>query len=180
MASSPGKTGRGPMAISITGAFFFNMETHTGADAVKTEVFDQCQGHPDQRGTYHYHQYSSCMGEQEAADGHAGLVGWSPDGYGIYGQGGDKGGKALDRCNGHTDEGRGYHYHTTQAPPYVLGCYRGQVASARPRCEGGGQAGRPKARSPRRGPKGRSKRRPTPVRRPAAIRRAAAPSLIRR
>ncbi|MDA1090015.1 MAG: YHYH protein [Proteobacteria bacterium] len=112
-APSPGKLGRGPIAISISGTPFFSMETHLGGDAVKSEVFDQCQGHPDQRGTYHYHQYSACMGEKTAADGHAGLIGWSPDGYGIYGLGG----KTLDRCNGHDDAGRGYHYHTTSTPP---------------------------------------------------------------
>lgn len=141
-ASRPGSLGRGPIAISITGAPFFNKETHLGGDAVKSEVFDSCKGHPDQFGLYHYHQYSPCMGEGAEADGHAGLIGWSPDGYGIYSRGGGK----LDRCNGHTDEGqgqdRGYHYHVTAAPPYVLGCYAGEVANARPQCEGGsGQQG---------------------------------------
>ncbi|MBT7942119.1 MAG: YHYH protein [Alphaproteobacteria bacterium] len=160
-ASRPGKLGRGPIAISITGTFFFSKETHLGGDAVTSEVFDQCQGHPDQQGTYHYHQYSSCMGERAEADGHAGLIGWSPDGYGIYGWGG----RTLDRCNGHTDGGRGYHYHTTKTSPYVLGCYAGEVASARPRCDGGGSQ-RNSAQGNQGGSQSGSRRRPPPFGKP--------------
>jgi hypothetical protein len=35
----------------------------------------------------------------------------------------------LDRCNGHFGPNGDYHYHTTSAFPYILGCYRGTATS---------------------------------------------------
>jgi len=35
----------------------------------------------------------------------------------------------LDVCNGHTDAGGDYHYHTTSTFPYILGCFSGTPAA---------------------------------------------------
>jgi hypothetical protein len=48
----------------------------------------------------------------------------------------------LDECNGHLDDERGYHYHVTAGPPYIVGAYKGVVEQSnmeRPR--GGGPPG---------------------------------------
>jgi hypothetical protein len=71
-------------------------------------------------------------------DGHAALVGYALDGFGIFGHYGE-GGKPLssadlDDCHGHTHmiewNGRQvmmYHYHATWDFPYTIGCMRGAV-----------------------------------------------------
>jgi len=49
----------------------------------------------------------------EQADGHAPMIGYAIDGFGIYALL-DKNGKepiGLDECGGHVDDIRGYHYH---------------------------------------------------------------------
>jgi hypothetical protein len=46
-------------------------------------------------------------------DGHAPLIGYAADGYGIYAQLNEDGEEPtdLDDCRGHYDDVRGYHYH---------------------------------------------------------------------
>ncbi len=67
---------------------------------------------------------------------HSSLVGYSLDGFGIYGRYGE-GGKILtsadlDECHGHTgiidwdgQQVNMYHYHATWDFPYSVGCMRG-------------------------------------------------------
>lgn len=131
LASRPTDLPMGPIGISVSGAVFFNPYTHTGGDAVRSEVFDGCKGHPDQRGAYHYHQFSDCVpATGAAADGHDSLFGWAFDGFGVYGllSVGATAPADLDKCNGHSDAPRGYHYHATAKFPYLMGCYAGEVA----------------------------------------------------
>lgn len=115
----------GPIGIALSGAVFFNPYTATNADAVATEVFDDCGGHPTERGVYHYHQISSCF--EDSSEGHSKLFGYAFDGYGIYGPNGKDGVPPtdLDECNGHQESDMSYHYHATKEFPYLLGCYSG-------------------------------------------------------
>jgi hypothetical protein len=105
---------------------------------VAHEVKDECDGHPQISGFYHYHSLSDCI-EDTSTSGHSSLVGYAFDGYGIYGYYGEDGAEVtnedLDQCHGHTHviEWDGqmvemYHYHATHEFPYVVGCFHGEPA----------------------------------------------------
>jgi len=116
----------GPIGISLDGAPFFNPYTAQHTDAVVNEVFDDCSGHPTERGAYHYHQLSSCF--KDNPSDHSALFGYAFDGFPVYGFNGENGipPTDLDECNGHVEGNLGYHYHATKEFPYLLGCYSGQ------------------------------------------------------
>lgn len=140
-ASSTTSLPMGPIGIGLSGAVFFNPENAEKQDAVVVEVFDVCKGHPEMQGRYHYHQLSDCF--EVGSEGHAFLIGYAFDGFGIYGTTEDTGKMAsgLDSCNGHEDSVRGYHYHATKKYPYLLGCYRGVVEKSNFDQMGGGMMG---------------------------------------
>jgi hypothetical protein len=121
----------GPIGVAINGVPFYNPYNAQGQDAARNEVFDECCGHPDPLGRYHYHIYPKCIHTSfsDPKDEHSPLIGYAFDGFAIYGPNGE-GGKPptdLDECNGHTDGTRGYHYHVSRTFPYILGGYRGVV-----------------------------------------------------
>lgn len=133
-AAQPNCVG-GEVGILLSGVVIFSAFDAMGRDAVAHEVQDECDGHPQQSGFYHYHSLSDCI-EDTATSGHSSLVGYAFDGYGIYGYYGEDGGKVtnedLDECHGHTHvvEWDGqmvemYHYHATHEFPYVVGCFHG-------------------------------------------------------
>ena len=102
-----------------------------GNDAVKIEgiSFDQCNGHPQQYGVYHYHEFSPCIVNSTPGE-HSPLIGFAFDGFPIYGPDGANGipipQNSLDSCNGHYDPEVGsYVYVATNSFPYYLGCYSG-------------------------------------------------------
>lgn len=121
----------GPIGIAINGIPFYNPYNREGEDAAKNEVFDECCGHPDPMGRYHYHIYPKCVHTsfKDAPGTHSPLIGYAFDGYPIYGPNGEDGKPPtdLDECNGHTDKEHGYHYHVSQKFPYILGGYHGVV-----------------------------------------------------
>jgi YHYH protein len=121
----------GPIGVAINGIPFYNPYTAERRDAFKTEVFDDCCGHPDPMGRYHYHIYPRCIHTSfhDEPGKHSPLIGFAFDGYGVYGPNGDNGQPPtdLDECNGHDDATLGYHYHVTRKFPYILGGYRGVV-----------------------------------------------------
>ena len=131
----------GPVGTALNGVVFFNPFEAGGMNAVEgySEVWlDSCCGHPAPDGVYHYHKYPSCVKSPFADDGkqHSPVIGFAFDGFPVYGPyeaAGQmakdlKGGDALDVCNGHHDEQRGYHYHVTPGRfPYILGGYAGVV-----------------------------------------------------
>lgn len=134
LAEKPTPTPMGPIGVAINGIPFYNPYTAHGTDAVKTEVFDSCCGHPDPMGRYHYHKYPVCVKSpfKDEKGKHSPLIGYAFDGFAVYGPN-DTTGKPptdLDECNGHTDEERGYHYHVTDKWPYIIGAYRGVVDQA--------------------------------------------------
>ena len=125
------KTPMGPIGVAINGVPFYNPYNAQGADAAKNEVFDECCGHPDPGGRYHYHIYPKCVHTsfKDEAGQHSSLIGYAFDGFAIYGPNSEAGKPPtdLDECNGHEDAVRGYHYHVTNKFPYIIGGYRGVV-----------------------------------------------------
>ncbi|MDH5508056.1 MAG: YHYH protein [Anaerolineae bacterium] len=109
----------GPIGVTLAGVPFYNAFTHFHTYAVETETFDSCQGHPDQRGAYHYHQESDCVQDD--------FFGYALDGFQVWWQLESDGSlpTGLDACNGHEHDGI-YHYHMTDDPSKpIMGCYSG-------------------------------------------------------
>lgn len=79
--------------------------------------FDDAGGHINVNQGYHYHAATGVSFSVEQSDGHAPLIGYALDGYGIYAFEDADGNEAtdLDDCRGHYDEVRGYHYHVDAA-----------------------------------------------------------------
>lgn len=134
----------GAIGVLLTGVRLFAPTDALNRDAVAWEAQDNCQGHPERSGQYHYHSISSCLSQgtatRDAAGQHSPLVGYAADGFGIYGNLGEGGialtNAALDECHGHTHavtiSGAAvvqYHYHKAFEFPYALGCYRGTPAT---------------------------------------------------
>lgn len=139
VASTPSCT-QGTIGFLVTGARLFNAVDAGDRDAVAWEGQDDCHGHPNSSGAYHYHNLTdqSCLpaSAQDVAGQHSPVVGYAADGFPIYGNLGQDGvplsDADLDICHGHTHaitfNGKTvvmYHYHATHAFPYVVGCYRG-------------------------------------------------------
>ena len=138
VADQPGCLPMGAIGIALSGSVFFNPLDAYFRDAVANEIFDQCEGHPQQRGVYHYHHASPCL-DQGDKNTHSPLIGYALDGFGIYGSRGENGrylsNVELDECHGHygtvTDRNNTlisvYHYHANDEFPYLLGCFKGAV-----------------------------------------------------
>ncbi|MBQ4915106.1 YHYH protein [Maribacter sp. MMG018] len=79
--------------------------------------FDDAGGHINVHQGYHYHAATGFSTKVEQEDGHAALIGYAMDGYGIYEYADEDGSTPsdLDDLRGHTDEIRGYHYHVDEA-----------------------------------------------------------------
>ena len=75
--------------------------------------FDDAGGHINVHQGYHYHAATGRSYAVAQTDGHAPLIGYAMDGYGIYAHEDDDGDVStdLDACLGHSDDVRGYHYH---------------------------------------------------------------------
>lgn len=129
----------GMIGFALTGGAIYHAVDLQRRDAPAYEIQDVCNGHPEMRGQYHYHNYSPCMHEENTSPGeHSELVGYAMDGFGIYGLR-DEGGKILknddlDACHGHThavmwdgEMKEIYHYHFTHEYPYSLGCFKGKI-----------------------------------------------------
>lgn len=133
--------GMGPVGVLLSGSWLFNALDEGGRDAVAHETQDACEGHPEQRGAYHYHGVSGCVLKQI---GGSGLVGYALDGFGIFGLKNENGkpltNADLDQCHGHSGEilwnGKKvlmYHYHATLEFPYTIGCFKGIPSVRAPR-----------------------------------------------
>ena len=126
----------GPIGVLLSGAYLFDALDAGGRDAVAHEIQDNCQGHPQQSGLYHYHDLTSCIPDTIDASGNSPLVGYALDGFGIFGpvqNGRTLTRSELDACHGTTSEiewdGQRvtmYHYVATADYPYTMGCFRGQ------------------------------------------------------
>lgn len=95
-------------------------------------AFDDCGGHVNHVNGYHYHGATGCSHEVEQDDGHAPLIGYALDGYGMYAMLDEDGEEStdLDACRGHSDDTRGYHYHVADAGENeFIGCFAGEQGS---------------------------------------------------
>lgn len=121
----------GPIAVSKNGIPLFNPHNINGDNAVEgdtAEVFDNCDGHPDMRGVYHYHQTPDCLYDNTNDE----FIGVALDGFPIYGiknsTGQEMTSKDLDQCHGHVYNGE-YRYRLTRDYPYIMGCFKGTRAN---------------------------------------------------
>ncbi len=128
VASSSQATPLGAMGISLNGVVFYNQYAGPNNQALTSEIdsFDQYLGHPQQQGAYHYHQEPIYL---TSTNGSNALLGWLLDGYPVYGpveDGQRVSNNDLDDFHGHShvtsDYPDGiYHYHITDADPYING-----------------------------------------------------------
>jgi hypothetical protein len=134
IAATPSCLPPGPIGYALNGVAIFSGLDATNRDAVAHEIQDHCEGHPQESGLYHYHSASGCMPGVE--DRTPTLLGYALDGFGIYNSydadGTELTDADLDECHGRVSEvpwnGSAqsvYHYVTTRAYPYTLGCFRG-------------------------------------------------------
>lgn len=89
---------------------------------------DDCGGHVNLATGYHYHAATGCTKEVAQSDGHAPMIGYAMDGYGMFAQLNQDGKEPtdLDACRGHYDKTRGYHYHVDKAGANrFIGCFKG-------------------------------------------------------
>ena len=118
----------GSIGVALNGVSFYNQYAGPNNQPLTNEVnsFDQYNGHPQNRGEYHYHVEPFYLTLNKGKNA---LLGFLLDGFPVYGP--EEGGLAvtnseLDAYHGHehaTEEYPGgiYHYHITDADPYING-----------------------------------------------------------
>jgi hypothetical protein len=124
----------GQVGIMLTGVALFNGFDAGGRDAGAWEVQDNCDGHPQKEGIYHYHTLSSCIKDTNVKT----VIGFALDGFPITGP--KVGSNSilttsdLDECHGITSQvvlgGKSittYHYVMTEDFPYSISCYRAKA-----------------------------------------------------
>jgi len=148
VAASNTDTPLGIIGVMVSGARLFNdyedMQRQSPAidDNVivgDAQFLDTCDGHALQSGMdYHYHGVPYCITDvRDTADSHSTMIGVLMDGFPVYGRQGADGkimtNEELDACSGHIEatpefpEGI-YHYHlTSDAAPYSIDCFHGEV-----------------------------------------------------
>jgi len=130
---SPGCMG-GEVGVMTTGIVLFSAFDAGGRDAGAWEVQDECSGHPQSDGIYHYHTLSACIKDTSVHN----VIGYALDGFPITGPEVALGNilttADLDVCHGITSQitldGKSvdmYHYVMTQDFPYSISCYRGHA-----------------------------------------------------
>lgn len=138
-------TGVGATALMVNGVPLFNATKpaqgnnqsiyQASTDPLLTGELDHCEGHSGRGDDYHYHAYPVCLVNQmvtqtNSAKAKNNLLGWSLDGFPIYGLT-EKTGAAvskLDSCMGHDlKNGLGYHYHFSTKAPYSPMCFHGNL-----------------------------------------------------
>lgn len=123
--SSPVSFGNGPGAFgpTIRGVAFngvvFDAPAPVNAilGAYTLAPFDDAGGHINLGAGYHYHAATGKSSKITQADGHAAMIGYALDGFGIYERLSATGTEDtdLDASRGHYDAIRGYHYHVDKA-----------------------------------------------------------------
>jgi hypothetical protein len=143
MAPEPQCVGLGPIAFTLDGVAIFNALDLLKRDAPAYEIQDACNGHPEERGVYHYHDWSPCIRGADGKPARPGeLVGFAIDGFPIVAPGRADGQRVtnadLDACHGKTGpvtiDGVAkttYHYQFTWEFPYTIGCFRGEPVRRR-------------------------------------------------
>lgn len=130
----------GAIGYMDNGVALFSALDDTGRDAAAHEVQDDCDGHPQMIGEYHYHSLSKCL--LASVTEKSKLIGYASDGFGIFIEKNDSGNLPtnadLDECHGRTSEidwdGKQvnmFHYVMTTEYPYSIGCFRGTPVRTR-------------------------------------------------
>lgn len=121
----------GEVGVMLTGVALFDAFDAGGRDAGAWETQDDCSGHPQEQGEYHYHTLSSCITDVDYDT----VIGFALDGFPITGPKVGEGNVLttddLDECHGITSEidldgtrVTMYHYVMTQDFPYSASCFR--------------------------------------------------------
>jgi len=126
-AATSAPTPLGPIGLALNGVPFFNQYNGQNRPlTVEIDSFDQYNGHPTPTNAYHYHAEPTWLTKSLGSDK---LLGFLLDGFPVYGpvENGVRGTYAsLDQLHGHvgktTEYPDGvYHYHITDADPYING-----------------------------------------------------------
>lgn len=138
----------GQVGVMLTGVPLFSAFDAGGRDAGAWEVQDDCSGHPQEAGEYHYHTLSSCIKDVGVST----VIGFALDGFPITGPNVGTNNVLttadLDECHGITSpvtlDGKTvttYHYVMTEDFPYSVSCFRSQAFNPAP--TGGGSGAGP-------------------------------------
>lgn len=126
-AATAAATPLGPIGIAINGVALFNQYNGQNRPlTVEVDTFDQYNGHPTPTNEYHYHVEPVYLTKSV---GSSAILGFLLDGFPVYGpvENGKRMTNAdLDQLHGHVgvtaDYPAGiYHYHVTDADPYING-----------------------------------------------------------
>ena len=115
-----GPPGQGTSAPSTRGVALNGIEFSAPAPvdnilgAYTLAPFDDAGGHINVNQGYHYHATTGFSTMIEQSDGHAALIGYALDGFGIFEYDAEVE-TDLDELRGHEDAARGYHYHADEA-----------------------------------------------------------------
>lgn len=136
LRDTPSQIGNNDVGIALNGVNLAPAApTAAILSAYTVAAFDDCVGHVNPVVGYHYHGANHGDGDCPAisfeVDGHGGIFAYALDGIAIYSMLDETGEEEadLDECRGHTDEIRGYHYHTAGAGDNeFIGCFAGETA----------------------------------------------------
>ena len=127
-ASNPRPTQLGSIGVALNGVSFYNQYAGPNNQPLTDEIdsFDQYNGHPQRVGEYHYHVEPTYLTQSQ---GNNVLLGFLLDGFPVYGpfENGERVvNSILDEYHDHehvtADYPEGiYHYHITDADPYING-----------------------------------------------------------
>jgi hypothetical protein len=134
VAATPTCLGKGTVGVLRNGVALYAPVDERNRDAVAYETQDECDGHPQQSSTYHYHDIASCV--VKASTGSSTVVGFAYDGFPIAVERDAAGNLPtnddLDKCHGRVSpillDGKVtelYHYSATHEFPYFIGCFNG-------------------------------------------------------
>ncbi len=134
--SSAGAIGRDGVGVAFNGITLdAAAPTEAILSAYTVAAFDDCVGHVNPFAGYHYHGANhgegTCPAIAFEVDGHGGAFGYALDGYAIHSMLDENGLEEsdLDTCRGHTDDTRGYHYHSAgPGENAFIGCFTGEIA----------------------------------------------------
>jgi hypothetical protein len=114
----PGSSGPSIRGIAFNGVVFdAPAPVNAILGAYTLAPFDDAGGHINLAVGYHYHAATGMSKKITQADGHAAMIGYALDGFGIYERLSTAGTEYtdLDASRGHSDNTRGYHYHVDKA-----------------------------------------------------------------
>lgn len=126
----PTRLRRGGAAVAFNGVKFDPpAPLHAILGAYTIAPFDDAGGHINPHEGYHYHAATGLTKEIAQDDGHAPMIGYALDGFGLYAHLDEEAQAStdLDECGGHFDAVRGYHYHAgAPGSNQIIRAFRGQ------------------------------------------------------